>query len=58
MLIEVCLFRVDEFVKFGEFDEKLLVHTKSLDWGGDEISLIPIYDYTAKFIFHLSSLMT
>ena len=35
-------FRVDEFVKFDEFDEKLLVHAKWLD--GWKISLMPIYD--------------
>ena len=39
------LFRVDEFVKFDEFNEKLTAHPR--DWKGRKISQIhvPIYDY-------------
>ena len=41
--MEVSLFRVDEFVKFDEFDENLPIHIKGLDrW---KILLIPTYDY-------------
>ena len=43
---EISLFRLDEFVKFDEFDEKLPVHTKWLD--GSKISLIHTYDYSLQ----------
>ena len=45
-VIEVPLFRVDKFVKFEEFDDKLSVHIKWLD--GCKISLIPTYDHYSK----------
>ena len=41
MSIKVLFFRVNEFVKFGEFDENLPAHTKLLDTG----TIIPTYDY-------------
>ena len=44
-VVEVSFFRVDEFVKFDEFNKKLPVHIQWLDgWLISQI-YVPIYDY-------------
>ena len=52
-VIEVPLFRVDKFVKFEEFVDKLPVHIKWLD-GRKNITNTYSWSLPVKFTFQLS----